>query len=84
MYNLQEKYLYDNDPWMEILATTALDLRSTYHIIEYNIPGQLVFGQYMIIPMKHIADWRYIRQHKQPKIEKDGIRENFNQIEYNR
>ena len=36
----------------------------------------------MILPMKHVADWRYIRQRKKAKIEKDVIRKNSNLIEY--
>ena len=36
----------------------------------------------MIIPIKLIADWRYIRQNKQAQIEKDVIRKKSNQIEY--
>ena len=37
----------------------------------------------MIIPINHVADWRYICQHKQAKIDKDVIRGNNTRIDYN-
>ena len=44
------------------------------NIIKDKSPGQLVFGQDMILPIKHVADWRYIHQRKYGKIEKDFMR----------
>ena len=72
-YNLQETYVDDSEPWMVILAETDFTVRSTYHRIKENIPGQLVFVQDNILPIKHIADCRYICQCKQAPIEKDVI-----------
>ena len=60
-YNLQETYADDDDPWMGILATVAFAVSSTYHMTNRKIPGQLVFGRDMILPINHVVDWRYIR-----------------------
>ena len=37
-------------------------------------PGQLVFGHYMILPIKYTADWELIRQKNQTQKNKDNIR----------
>ena len=68
---------------MGIIAEKDLFVRSTYHRIKDDIPGQLVFGLDRIIPIKHITDWRYILQRKKSQIEKYAIRKKPNQIEYN-
>ena len=38
---------------------------------KYKNPGELVFGQDMIIPINHVPDWRYICKCKQNQIDKD-------------
>ena len=57
-YNLQEIYVDNADPWMGILAAAAFSVQSTYQNIKQKSPGQLVFGQYMILLINHIANWR--------------------------
>ena len=37
----------------------------------------------MILPINHVADWRYICQRKQSQIEKYVIHENTNRINHN-
>ena len=64
-YNLQETYVDDAHPWSGILAAEAFAVRSTYHMTKGKISGQLLFGRDMILPINHMADWRYIRQRKQ-------------------
>ena len=44
-------------------------------------PSHLVFGREMILPIKRVEDWRYIRQRKQMKIYKDSICENTTRID---
>ena len=61
---------------MVILAAEDLAVQSTYHRTKYKTPHQIFLGQDMILPINHIADWRYIRHCKQVKINKDAIREN--------
>ena len=67
---------------MGILATAAFALRSMYHRTKGKIPDQMVFGQDMILPIHHIADWICIRHHKQAQLEKYVIRKNSTKIDY--
>ena len=69
-YNLQETCVDDVSPWMGILATAAFAVRSTNHRTKDKSPGQLVFGRDIILPINHVADWRYIYQCKQTQINK--------------
>ena len=54
----------DADPFMVILAAADFAVQSMYNRTKEKNPGQLVFGRDMILPIIHVADWRYIRQHK--------------------
>ena len=81
-YNLQETYVDDADPWMGILAAVAFAIRSTYHRTKGKIPGQLVFGREMILPINYVADWRYICHLKQTQIYNDVIRKNAKRIDH--
>ena len=45
-------------------------------------PDQFLFFRYMILPINHVLDWRYIRQRKQTQINKDVNRENTTRINY--
>ena len=67
---------------MGILAAAALAVRSTYHHTKEKIPGQLVFGRDMILPINQIADWRYICQRKQTQINKYTACENTTRIDH--
>ena len=67
---------------MGILASAVFVVQSTYHRKKEKIPGQLVFGRDIIPPTNHVADWRYTRQHKQMKINKDVARENTTKIDH--
>ena len=68
---------------MVILAADVSVVRSTYHRTTGKIPGQLLFGRDMILPIKHIADCKYIRHIKQAQIEKDVIRKKSTTIDHN-
>ena len=59
-YNLQETYIDDADPWIGILAAEAFAVRSTYHTTKGKIPGHIVFGRDMILPINHVAVNIYI------------------------
>ena len=56
---------------------TCKKAKSTYHTILQAYPMQLVFGQYTILKIKHVADWEHTRQHKQLKINHDNKRKNM-------
>ena len=60
-------------------------LCSTLHVPQEKgkSPGQICFGRCMILPINHVADWRYMRQRKQVKIDKDVIREKTTRIDHN-
>ena len=60
---------------MVILAAAAFAVQSTYQKTKEKIPGQLVFGRYMI-------PWRYIRQRKQTQINKYLYCENTTRIDH--
>ena len=47
------------------------------------MPGQLVFGRDMILNIIHRANWEYIRQRKQERINKNNERENKKRIPHN-
>ena len=68
---------------MGILAAAALEVLSTYQRNKGKCPGQLLFGCDMILPINHIADWKYILQSKQAQIEKYAIYENSTRINHN-
>ena len=65
---------------MGILASASFEVRSTYHPSKGKIPDKLVFGRAMILPINHVGGWRYIRQQKKAKIDKDVIFENTTRI----
>ena len=67
---------------MGILVAAAFAVRSTYQTTKGKSPGQLVFGRDMILPINHLADWRYIRQHKQTQIDNYVIWENTTRIDH--
>ena len=71
-FELETNFLDQDDPWKGILSATAFAVRSTYHTTLKKTPGQLVFGRDMILNIKHVANWEYIRQNKQKMIEKNN------------
>ena len=81
-YSLQETYVDDAYPWMGTIMSAVLTVLYIYRRTKGKSPYQLVFSQYMILPIKHAADWRYIRHHKQSQIEKDVILKKFTVIDY--
>ena len=51
-----------------ILSFTVFPLFSTVHTLKGYTPGQLIFGRYMVLPTKHISNWKLIPQRKQAQI----------------
>ena len=49
---------------------------------KFKSTGHMFLGRDMILPINHVAYWRYIGHHKQTQIEKYGICENYNRIKY--
>ena len=67
---------------MGILEASAFAVRSMYHWTKQTNPGQLCFGQDMILSINNIVNWKYICQQKQAQIEKAVIRENSTRIDH--
>ena len=65
---------------MVILAAEYFAVRSTYDWTKEKIPGQLLFGRDMILPINQVADWRYISQRKKTQINKELAHENTSRI----
>ena len=76
MFDLQNEYLDEDEPWSGILAATDFAVRSTYHTNLQVRPGQLIFGRDMILNTPFIADWGDIRLRKQKIIDKNNQLEN--------
>ena len=67
-YNIEGKYVDDADPWTVILAEATFTVLYTHPRTKDKMSVQLAFGEYMILPMNHVADWRYVRQRKKSQI----------------
>jgi len=72
----------EDDPWKGILAATAFAVRSTYHTTLKATPGQLVFGRDLILNVKHVADWKMIKERKQRLINDNNKRENSSRVRH--
>ena len=58
----------------------AYAIRCTYHTTLKAMPGQLVFGRDMILPIKFEADWALIEQQKQNSINNSNLQENKSRV----
>jgi hypothetical protein len=72
---MDEKY-----PWGPFLSSAADAICSTFHTTLKATPGQLVFGKDMVLPIKFIADWGAIEQHRQKEMGRDNRRQNASRI----
>ena len=61
--NIANLQLNPDEPWTEVLASVAWEIRSTYHTTLEATPAQLVYGRDMIYPIQYIAEWDLIRKH---------------------
>ena len=77
-FDLQNNYLDEDDPWSDVLASTAFEVQITYHNTLQPTPGQMVFGSEMILNTPFIADWEAIRPRKKKIIGKNKQLENKN------
>ena len=69
--------IVNNDPWSGILAATMFAVCATYHTTLQASPMQLVFGRDATLNIKHVANWKHIRQRKQLRINHNNKRENM-------
>jgi len=68
--------------WTGILQAVSFAIRSTVHTTVRATPMQLVFGRDSILPIRHVADWNYIKNRKQSSINKNNIKENKSRKPY--
>jgi len=59
---------FDDTTVHGILQAIAWALRTTYHTSLRTSPGQLAFGQDMIVPATYLANWRHIHERRQKNI----------------
>ena len=82
-FELQDNpYLDLDDAWLGILAAALFAMHSMYHTTLHVMPGQLIFGQDMILNTQYLADWTVIKACKQQLICKNNIIENSKHIPY--
>jgi len=71
------------DSWGPFLVSAAAwAIRSTVHTTLDATPGQLVFGQDMLLPIQLKTDWARIRQRKQDIINVNNRKENSKRNEH--
>jgi hypothetical protein len=75
-HHFSETKMDTEDPWTDILSSTAFAIRATCHGTLEATPGQLVFNRDMVLPVKFNADWAYISQKRLRQTQKDNQREN--------
>ena len=68
-FELEKRELNQKDPFKQFLTAIAYAICSTYHTTLQATPGQLVFGQDMILPIRLATDWAIIAKHKQERID---------------
>ena len=74
---ITQNYVDEDDPWLGILAAAEFDILSTTNRLKTYIPGQLIFGRDMILPIKLTMDWELIRQENQAQVNKYNIHKNI-------
>ena len=52
IYNIKEVYVDKDELWMGILTTTEFEIISTANRLKYYSPIRLIFGSYMILPIR--------------------------------
>ena len=60
----------------------AFAVQATCHTTMQALPGHLVFGGDMVLPIKYITNWKRLHQVQQKQINHDNARENKNCIAY--
>ena len=74
-FQVQDIEVTDEFSWTGILQAVSFAIRSTVHTTLQATPMQLVFGRDAILPVRHVADWKYIHSRKQASINKNNLKE---------
>jgi len=73
---------FDDNTVHGTLQAIAWALRTTYHTSLRTSPGQLAFGQDIIVPATYLANWHHIHERRQKNILYNNARENRSRIEH--
>ena len=76
MFDLENNYLDEEDPWAGILEAIYFAVGSTYHTTLQSTPVHMVFGCNMILNTPSIDDWESISICEQELIDKNNQNEN--------
>ena len=79
-FELEDRELYEADPWTEFLSAASFAIRATYHTTLEATPAQLVFGRDMILPISVRANWARIKEKRQMEILRNNARENQGRV----
>ena len=66
-FNISQAQVDKDDPWTGIVSAADFSIRSTTNRQKVYIPGQLIFGREMILPIKHKVDCELICHRNQSK-----------------
>ena len=70
-FDLEKNYVVEDDPRKGILAAAAFTIHSILRTTNKKSPGQVLFGQDMIVPIEYVANWILIYQSKKTLIDKN-------------
>ena len=70
-------YIY---PWDETLASTAWEIRASYHRNIMTTTGQTVFGRDMLFNLASVVDCKVATSAKQRQVDIDNVRENSKRV----
>lgn len=65
-----------------VLQSVAWALRTTFHTALRTSPGQLTFGQDMVIPATYLANWRLIQSRRHKNVLYNNARENRSRLDH--
>ena len=82
-YNLQQIYVYKNEPWVGMLSSAALKMRATANNLKSYTPVQLIFVCDLILPIIYNAYWLLIYQQNQSNIVTDDNHKKMIRLYYN-
>ena len=75
-YNIKDTYIDKYYPWLGILVAESFKICSTENRLKGYSPGQILFGNDIILQIKHTVGWKLILQRKQAQMNKDIIFKN--------
>ena len=81
-FNITETYVYEDDPWSLIMAATSFGILSTINSLNCLSLEKLVFGNNMVLLIKHKVNWELICQQNQAQINRHNILKNIRRFDH--